>query len=151
MNGNWIAQSFTAMLLLVPVWLAIGYFDRNHQIKPEVFLLWYLVGIIVSTALYNGQSTGRLVGPWKIDLVIVLIGMTAGATANIMIFRAVAAASNPGLPLAVTNTSSVGMFLASVLLARLAPTHFPAVKNDPWSFVGVCLAVLGVSIVAIRR
>jgi drug/metabolite transporter superfamily protein YnfA len=82
---------------------------------------------------------------------MLLLGLTFGATVNILIFRAVASAPNPGLPVAIANVASVGVFLVAALLARWAPNYFDSVKTDGWSFLGVVLTVIGAALIAIRR
>ncbi|MBI2552084.1 hypothetical protein HYW17_02175 [Candidatus Uhrbacteria bacterium] len=140
-----------AMLCLVPAWLAIGFFDRNYQIKPDVFLIWYFLGIAITSVLFGGSSLSTIVPSGKLVLAILLIGLTIGAIANILLFRAVAGAPNPGLPVAIANVASVGVFLVAALLSRWAPNYFNSVKTDGWSFLGVVLAIIGASLIAIRR
>lgn len=152
MTGNWLGQSVVAMLCLVPAWLAIGFFDRNYQVRPDVFLIWYFLGIIITSVLFGGSSLNAVVPSGKLVVVaILLIGFTIGAIANILLFRAVAGAPNPGLPVAIANVASVGVFLVAILLSRWAPNYFNAVKTDGWSFLGVVLTVIGAALIAVRR
>lgn len=151
MSTNWILQSFTALFFLIPAWLAIGFFKRNFEVSSDVFLFWYMLGIIIALACYK-ELSGQTIGlPWKMAGAILLLGLTIGAAANILIFRAVASAPNPGLALSITNATSIGVFLAAIALSRLAPNYFNSAKFDPWTFLGVILTVVGISIVAIRR
>lgn len=151
MTGNWLGQSMIAMLCLIPAWLAIGFFDKHYQVRPDVFLIWYLLGIAITSALFGGTPLPAIVSAGRAAWAILLIGLTIGAAANILLFRAVAAAPNPGLPVAIANAASVGVFLVAALLAKSAPASFPAVKADGWSFLGVVLTVIGAAIIAIRR
>jgi len=151
MTGSWLGQSVIAMLCLIPAWLAIGFFDRNYQVRPDVFLIWYFLGIAVTSVLFGGSSLNAIVPSGKLVGVILLIGLTIGAIANILLFRAVAGAPNPGLPVAIANVASVGVFFAASLLSRWAPSYFNSVKTDSWSFLGVVLTVIGASLIAIRR
>lgn len=140
-----------AMVLLIPAWLAIGFFGKNFQVGPEVFLVWYFMGAAIMSACFGAPSFGALVPSWKIVGAILLVGLTVGGIANMFLFRAVAGAPNPGLPVALANVASIGVFLMSILLARWLPAYFNSVKFDAWSAVGVVLTIAGASIIAIRR
>lgn len=151
MTGNWLLQSCIATVCLVPAWLAIGFFGRNYKIGPDIFLMWYLFGIAISLASYKASSHSVIVPSWKIVGAILIIGMTIGASANILLFRAVGGAPNPGIPVAIANVASVGVFLAGALLFRLFPNSFNSVKIDPWTLFGIILTIIGTSIIGIRR
>ena len=151
MAGNWLSQSLIATFLLVPVWLAIGFLDRNHQVRPEVFLIWYFLGVAITSALFGGVPLDAITPSWKIVGVILFIGCVFGGIANIFIFRAVINAPNPGLPLALVNVASVGVFFAAALLARWAPNYFNEAKIDGWALLGLTFTVIGVALIAIRR
>ena len=151
MTGNWLGQSVIAMLCLIPAWLAIGFFDRNYQVRPDVFLIWYFLGIAVTSVLFGGSPLNAIVPSGKLVGAMLLIGLTIGAIANILLFRAVVGAPNPGLPVAIANVASIGVFLIAALLSRWAPSYFNSVKTDGWSFLGVILTVIGASLIAIRR
>lgn len=151
MKENWIVQSVVAMLCFVPVWLANGFLNRNYQIRPDVFLVWYLLGVIVTTIIFGGLSFNIVAPSGKLVVTMLLFGLTTGAVANILLFRAVLNAPNPGLPLAIVNVTSIVVFFAAVLLFQLAPKYFNSAKIDVWSFLGVALTVIGASLIAIRR
>jgi protein involved in polysaccharide export with SLBB domain len=139
------------MLCLIPAWLAIGFFNRNYQVGSDVFLIWYFLGIVIASAFLRGQSLNAIIPSWKIVGTILLVGLTFGAVSNILLFRAVATAPNPGLPVAIANVASVGVFLAAAVLSRWAPKYFNVVKIDGVALVGVALVVAGASLIAIRR
>ena len=143
-------QSLVATLMLVPIWLSIRYFDRNCGVRPEIFLVWYFIGVVATTGLYRAASGVMLVPSWIHILAIMGIGLTLGAGANMLIFRAVAEAPNPGLPLAIMSTANVGVFLLAVVLSRTWPEHFASVEVDWWKLFGVLLAELGVAIIVLR-
>ena len=150
MTANWFPQSIIAMLLLIPAWLAIGFFDRNYAVRSDVFLIWYFLGVAI-TSFLGIRSIDALVPSAKLDSLMLLVGLTIGAFANILLYRAVAGAPNPGLPVAIANVASIGVFLTAALLGRLAPRYFDPVQVDGWSLTGVILTVAGASIIAIRR
>ncbi|TSC59345.1 MAG: Uncharacterized protein G01um1014107_356 [Parcubacteria group bacterium Gr01-1014_107] len=151
MPPSWIVQSFVVLLCAIPAWLAIGFFDRNFHVKSDIFLFWYMLGILIALASFKIMSSSITIPSWKVVGAIMLIGLTIGAVSNILIFRAVANAPNPGLPLAITSTGSVGVFITALAFSRWAPNHFNPVKFDLLSFLGIVLAVIGVSLIVIRR
>lgn len=151
MSASWLTQSFTAMALLIPAWLAIGFFDRNYQIKPDIFIIWYFLGVGLNSLLF-GQSPMSAVFPsWKLILIILIIGFTVGGVANVALFSAVSKAPNPGLPVAIANVASVGVFFVAALLYRYLPNYFNSVKIDIWALVGLLLTVVGTAIISIRK
>lgn len=148
---NWFVQSLISMLCLIPTYLAIGFFDKNYQVRPDVFLIWYFLGNVITSAFFRGLSSNTIIPSGKLVGMILLIGLTIGAIANILLFRAVSSAPNPGLPVAIVSATSIGVFLIAVLLSRWAPNHFNSVKTDVWSFLGIVFVVIGVSLIAIKR
>jgi hypothetical protein len=140
-----------AMLLLIPVWLAIGFFDRNFRVSSDVFVFWYFLGVAATSAFFGRAPLASLVPSWKIAVVLLLFGLTVGGLANIALFRAVSAAPNPGLPVAIANAAAIGVFIAAAMLSSLLPKYFDAVKTDLWTLVGVLFTVIGTAIIAIRR
>ena len=148
MGGNWVVQSLVAMLIISPIWVAIGFFDKNFHVKPDVFLIWYFLGVVVTT-LFLGESPAKsFVLPLKVFCLLLFIGLVGGV-ANMLLFWAVASAPNPGLPVAIGNGASVGSFLLVILFSRLAPNYFNTAKFDGVSFLGIILTVIGITIIAL--
>lgn len=148
---TWFAQSVVSVLFLIPAWLAIGFFDRNYQVRADVFLIWYFLGVAATSAFFVGTPLNAIVPSGRIVGGLLLVGLTVGGVANVLLFRAVAAAPNPGLAVAISNVASAGVFVAAVLLARWVPNYFGAVKADGWAFLGVVLTIVGASLIAMRR
>lgn len=151
MSMGWLGQSFLAVAFLIPVWLAIGFFDRNHQVKPDVFVVWYFLGVAIASAFAGGHSLRTIAPSLGLVCTLLVIGVVAGGLANIPLFRAVVSAPNPGLPVAIANTASVGVFFLAWLLGRWVPKYFATVTMDGWALLGVVLVVSGASIIALRR
>lgn len=154
MISSWLWQSFVATAALVPVWIAVGFFNRNFHVPSAVFLVWYFFGTALCSALFGVPSLSSLVPSWGVVGAMLGIGFALGGIINISLFRAVEEASrvsNPGLPIAITNLVSVGVFLLVPVLARFAPKFFDPVRIDPVAFLGVVLCVVGASLVAIRN
>lgn len=151
MAGSWLSQSLVSALLLIPAWLAIGFFDRNYQVKPETFLIWYLPGVIALAVLFQQSPLKALIPSFGIVCAILLIGLVLGGISNILIFRAVINAPNPGLPLVLLNITNVGVYLIAAPLSRWLPNYFNTVKLDVWTFLGVILVIVGASIIAVRQ
>ena len=150
-NLNWFWQSVIAMIFLVPAWRSIGFFNSNFQVRPEVFLTWFALGIAIASGLFGAPSLGSLLPSWRVACTILLLGLILGGVANIQIFRAVDSAPNPGLPVAIANVASVGVFIVAALLAKWMPDYFDHVKTDPWAFLGIFLTIIGATLISIRR
>ena len=150
MTENWLSQALIAATLLIPVWLAIGFFDRNYQVKPDVFLVWYFPGVAALVMLFGQSPIKALVPSLGIVCAILLIGIPGGI-ANVLLFRAVIHAPNPGLPLSILSITNVGVFLVPALLSRWLPDYFDTVKIDMWALLGVILVAVGASIIAVRQ
>ena len=150
-NPSWFFQSLVALILLAPIWLLIGFFERNFKIHSQVFVVWYFLGVAIASAFFGGQGVGKLIPSlWSVTTIL-LIGLTLGGVANIQLFKAVAVAPNPGLPVAIANGASVLVFLSAFVLSRLLPNYFNSAKWDWYTFLGVILTFSGVGIIAIRR
>ena len=151
LSQNWLLQSLIALLGLIPAYLAIGFFDRNYNVKPDVFLFWYFLAVAGSSALFGNTQLSALVPSGKVVVAVVLVGLSFGAVANIFQMRAIACAPNPGLAVAIsTGGASVGVFLASGILSRLFPSQFSG-KMDWYSFLGVILTFAGLLLIGSRR
>lgn len=150
-NSGWLTQSIVATALVVPIWLAIGFLNRNFHVRPDVFLVWYSLGAATASACFSVGSLQALVPSWRSVAVVVGIGLTAGAISNIAMYRAVASAPNPGLPVAIANGAAIGTFLGAVLLSRWFPAYFDSVRGDLRTFLGIVLTVFGGALIVIRR
>jgi drug/metabolite transporter (DMT)-like permease len=141
------------MVVIVPAWLAIGFFASRYQIKSDVFLVWYFGGTIIGTLLLGGVLKNPQVffpSPKGVAAMLA-VGVGLGTIANVFLYKAIAIAPNPGLPIAVVNAASVLVFLASLALARLLPRDFSATKFDLWHLCGIALTLVGIVIISGRR
>ena len=149
--SHWLAQASIAALCLVPTWLAIGFFKRNYGVSTDIFLVWYFVGVIVATTVTGVSNGSSFVPQASVVGAIVLVGLTFGAAANILVFRAVASAPNPGMALAIVQTANVGVFFASIYLGRVLREYFDPSKADCISMLGTLLVIAGVTLIVVRR
>ncbi|MCW1892511.1 MAG: hypothetical protein KIH65_004740 [Candidatus Uhrbacteria bacterium] len=151
-NRQWLLQSFLGMFLIFPGWLAIGFFNRNLRVSPDLFMVWYFLGGSMCSLFF-----GRTPLVWTavfpsvgIVAALLILGFVVCGIPNLLIFRAVLTAPNPGLPVAILNTTSVLVFFASAGLAYVAPRFFDAVHISGRSFIGVALTIVGTSLIAMR-
>lgn len=150
---NWLTQSVLHVILVVVPWLSIGFFKDNFGVKPDVFVVWYYVPIMIATvllALWNGDDLAKFAPPVWVAVSIFVIGLTFGAAANLLLFHAVANAPNPGIPVAIGNGASILVFFVAAGLAVVAPKYFHAARIDIWSVAGLGLVVAGVLVFALR-
>ena len=149
---NWFAKSVLAMLFFIPAVMAVPFFLKNFQIRPELTMLWWIVGAaigIYSWLLFSGKHTFGI--PQPAELFIVVLGIVFSAAANILLAQAVSTAPNPGIPIAVVGVNSLVVYLIANPLARVLPRNFTAVEYDPVTIVGIGLIVTGLGIIAAKQ
>ncbi len=148
MANSWLSQSFIAVILLTPPWLAMPFFSKNFGVSGSVFAVWYFLGAALSIGLVQGSvafkpSVGVIAG-------IVAIGIVFGGVANSTLFSAVNAAPNPGIPIAISTVSSLTTFIAAVALFRLMPEYFAPAALDWKSFAGAILIIAGATLISAK-
>lgn len=146
----WLAKSAIATLAIVPVFVAVPYFRRNHGVDPLVYLSWYFGATAISVAIYLAAAgrAGELVPRPGIVAAIIAIGLTLGAFANGALFQAVTTAPNPGLPPVVYATASAIVFVLSAFLASALPELFGPATSDPTRLAGIILVIAGLFLLA---
>jgi hypothetical protein len=147
---SWLAQSALAIVFLTPAWLAMPFFSKNYGVSGSVFAVWYFVGVTISIATFGVQPRSALVPSVSVLLALVAVGFVIGGIANNLIFSAVVAAPNPGLPLAVANITTLTTFLLAIVLSRLLPEYFKPVQADLKSLIGATLIIIGAAFIAAR-
>lgn len=148
MANSWLLQSFLAVLLLTPPWLAMPFFSKNFGVSGAVFAVWYFLGAAASIGFVQGSATvkpsvGVIVG-------IIAVGFTFGGFANSALFSAVNAAPNPGIPIAISTVSSLTTFVAAVALFRFMPEYFAPASLDWKSFAGAVLIIAGATLISVK-
>lgn len=155
--NNWFNQSLIATALVTPCWLAIAFFDRNFGVKPNIFIIWYFAGIALSTALWtvitktNGIS--QLIPSNLAVISVILVGMTLGTVANLLLFTAITTAPNPSFPSVIANGGGGALvFVFAVILGEIAPRYFG--KSDiNWmpTVIGLTLVISGTWVLAYSK
>ncbi len=152
MKTLWLQQSIIALCLTTPVYLALGFMEKNYGVKSDIFLIWYFLGVACTPVIFGGHAIAVIMPSWRLILVILLIGLLIGGVANVMAFRAVNNSPNPGLPIAIiSGGTSMCVFLASALLAKIVPSYFNNYKFDAWSLIGIILVIAGITIIVVRK
>lgn len=151
---NWYTMAFLSALILTPGFMTPTFFNFNFGLRPDVILAWYFLGMTVGC--WSGALGFGSVGASSMLPTLPLIGAAAfgfffGAGSNILLFRSIVVAPNPGMPLAFINLSVVLTTLVSVGLFWVFPKYFPASRIDFIGFIGVAMTVAGVFILAIPR
>lgn len=149
MATTWLSQTFLAVVFLTPAWLAMPYFEKTYGVSGTVFGVWYFLGSAVSMAAF-GVPWKTLVPTPGIVGAILLIGLTIGATANALLFTAVAAAPNPGLAVALLNLTGLTTLFGAMALAYFLPAHFAADAITMRTVIGVVLILVGAALIAVK-
>ena len=105
---TWFWEAVFAMMLLIPAWLGLSGFSRAWNVRGEVALLWYMVGVIIGVGVFTLKTTSVIPEQSNAVWWLLGLGLFVGSVANILSFRAVAQAPNPGLPVAITGSVIVG-------------------------------------------
>jgi peptidoglycan/LPS O-acetylase OafA/YrhL len=151
MGLDWFTQSILATIALMLVWPAIGFFKKNFDVSPSVFVVWYFLGVAIACTFLR-DSPFEVFAPGTYSIVAILaIGLLIGGLANMLAFNAVAVAPNPGIPTALFGVASIGVFFISIICYNIWPTYFDKATFDWQSFIGVTLSLAGVAILAIKR
>ncbi|MDZ4285452.1 MAG: hypothetical protein U1A23_00830 [Candidatus Sungbacteria bacterium] len=151
LKSNWAVMSIVGMICITPSWLGIGFFQKNFNVRPEVFMIWYFLGVIAGSSCFLGAKGVSLFMPTGVWLAIVLVGITFGSAANMLLFSATPLAPNQGLPAAVASFASVLVFALSLGLYWLLPSYFTNVQVDTYHILGMFLAVAGVILMVMPR
>ena len=153
MDLGWFSKSLMATVLLVPIFLLSAAFAKSHGARPDAITIWWYLGIIVGTCTYYitivGKPSALAFGTPALWMLVA--GTLCGAAANVLLFQAVVAAPNPGLPASMVNVSALLVVLLSVVLARWLPEHFPAVRLSWPDLGGVMLIIAGLAVIALNR
>lgn len=148
--GNWLGLTLAAIPLMAVGQLGMRWFKAEHGIAQEVVMLWYFLGTLLALLaliLAGGRGAQLLAAPsWGVPGML-LVGLTAGTTANWLMFRAVVDAPNPGLAYSVYSGSAIGAYFGALAGAWLAPAYFPAAGGDAGKLAGIVLVMVGVLLI----
>lgn len=149
MMHNWLLMVILSTIISIPIYLAIGFFSKNYHVKPDVFLIWYFLGVAIAGAFLRESFTEVVEIPWKIIGSILLIGIVLGGVGNMLLFRSIAIAPNPGLATAIAGSASIGIYFLAWILAKWFPAYFNPTIISTQSFIGLFFTVLGITIIAL--
>ncbi len=152
---NWFAKSLLAMVLIIPFFIAVGFFNKNYNVKPELTVMLWNIGVVVG--MYVWSMKVRLYGTMEFNtqtfvicVIILAAGISLGAIANILFAQALAESPNPGLPVAIVNAAAIPVFVISYFLFLLLPAYFNTTSFDPIKLIGVVLTIAGIWIISLK-
>ena len=148
MANSWLTQSFLAVVLLTPAWLAMPFFAKNFCVSGSVFAVWYFLGVSASVGSVQGSAVFK--PSLAVIGALVATGIVFGGVANSALFSAVNAAPNPGIPVAISTVSSLTTFIAAVVLFRFMPEYFAPAALDWKSFAGAALIIAGATLISVK-
>ncbi len=149
MAQNWLLMVILSTIISIPIYLAVGFFSKNYHVKPDIFLIWYFLGVAIASTMLRESVFEVTTIPWKVIGSILLIGIILGGLGNILLFRSVAIAPNPGLATAIAGSASVGMYFLAWVLAKWFPAYFNEAIITTQSFIGLFFTILGITIIAL--
>lgn len=143
----WFWQAFAAMLLLVVVPFLASAMWKNYGILPEITSLWWMISTGIGIGLwsfYKGYS--NVMFSLKPILIVGGIGITLGALANILLFKAFGDAPNPGIPMAIVACNSVIAVIFTKFLSEMMPGYFSHLSFSWPELLGALLVVSGITV-----
>lgn len=152
MMTGWVAKSLIATVMSVPFLLVAGVFGRVFKIAPESMIFYWLAGSMTGIAIYL-RVTGKadLLVPNKQLITVAVMGLIMGSSANILLFQAIVASPNPGIPMTILGSNSAIVFILGPLLAIMLPRYFQYMKFDIIYMLGILLTITGVGILTLHK
>lgn len=145
----WLSHTLIGALFLIPAVLAIGLSRRVFGVPADVFMIWYYLGIsmtIILVSLGRGDTLGRFINyPLLTILIMIFVGLTVGAGANIFTFSAYANAPNPGTVQALQELAVPALFFATIALGYIFPAYFKSSEkiHTGWATLAIALMMTG--------
>lgn len=150
---HWFTAALLAMIGIAPVFLLTGVAQQHFGVPSAVTaILWFgsaSIGMIGWLVISGNGSEIAVVS--NVRILIVLAGITIGATSNILLFYSMTVAPNPGLTAAVLNVNALVAFLAAPVLAVLVPQFFPEWQFSWTDIFGILLVVTGLGIISVNN
>ena len=151
MIENWFYKALISLFLVVPGWMASSFCHKNFGVKPEVFVVWYFLAVASGITVWL-RIQGINIWPSTAGcLMIILIGLTFGPVAHILLFRAVVEAPNPGMVVAISGAASAVVFGLSLALGNFFPKYFDIAAFRYNHILGILLVISGVFLLGLRR
>jgi hypothetical protein len=152
---DWFNKSLVAALFLIPGFFAIPYFRGHYSVRPEVTLVFYMLGIAAGVSgwlVCRGNGSALMIGAPALSITV--IGLIFGSVANIMLFQAMGTAPNVGLPMAIVSTNAAIAFIITPLLVNSLPRYFAVLKFarfDKVDFSLLLVIIVCMGIIGVRR
>lgn len=155
---GWMGRAIIGMFAIVPSWMGVDFFQKNFSIRGEMMMVWYFAGVVMGSSVLMrmmGMATTGDFLPSRGKLLIMALGLTCGAIANLLIFGATGLAAmlgkNPALVVIITNMASVVVFFLSVALSYVAPAYVSQIKFSLFDFIGVLTIIAGMGMIIMNR
>ncbi len=154
---TWLSKTLLATFLLMFAWMGLPYFAKNHGVRWEWFLVCYMFGISVFMALYLSMISATGVDVVETPTMGVLVALTCfgvllGGVTNALVFNSLQGkVVNPGIPVAITSCAGVFVIFGTIGAAKLWPGRFIATEIHPWTWVGVALIMVGLTLAAVGQ
>lgn len=149
---GWVMKSLMATIIAVPFLLTAGVFGRVFKVQPEAMIFYWLLGSAAGIGVY-------LLAIGKVSMLsmntqlstVAIMGLVIGSLANILLFQAIVASPNPGMPMTIMGSNSAIAFVLGPLLAFFLPKYFQYMRFDSLHLIGIVLTIVGVGILSIHK
>ena len=155
-SWNWVTKSLVAMVLIMPVMVFLPMFEHRWGLKTEGFFIAWFIGCFLGFLILGKMSPtplGEYISPIGPFMLIVVVALIIGSTANVLLVQAMSTtqAPNPALPFAIVNLAGTFAYIAAWGGGRFFPSFFPALKFSPVNVTGLLLIAIGIGLVMYRQ
>ncbi|ELP30255.1 hypothetical protein RBSWK_05853 [Rhodopirellula baltica SWK14] len=122
---------------------------KNFNLNSDLTIFTWMFGSGVGIVLFSPHVnvTSLTNQPLQVALLLVL-GITVGALANIAMGRVALEAPNPALPFAIINASTAIVYATTALLAVVAAKWFGNAEVSMRGCIGIAIVLIGLYLIS---
>lgn len=145
----WVFKSFGIMFAMCVFAMLAPFMAKNFSLNPDMTIFTWMFGSGVGIVLFSPHVnvTSLTSQPLQVAVLLVL-GVTVGALANIAMGRVALEAPNPALPFAIINASTAIVYGATALLAVVAAKWFGNAEVSMRGCIGIAIVLIGLYLIS---
>ncbi len=153
-NLDWFGKSLVALVSLLPLLILFNSFVKCGA-KPEaIIFVWFLgavLGIILIPLGVGIMNVPNFVlgdlAPTRTLCILLVLGMTFGTIANLLLGQAIPEAPNPAFPFAIVGSAGAVGYIIVYFISHVAPRHFDAITFSWVNFLGIVLLATAIGMI----
>jgi hypothetical protein len=145
----WVFKSFGIMLAMCVFAMLAPFMAKNFNLNSDLTIFTWMFGSGVGIIFFSPHvnATSLSAHPLQVTLLLAL-GLTVGAFANIAIGRVALEAPNPALPFAIINASTAIVYATTALLAIVAAKWFGNANVSVRGCIGIMIVLVGLYLIS---